>query len=100
MGRCYSISMQIHNYFVHLANFHHATRHADWVLNKKISKQRNSGVRIDLHMHIRNWPAATPMHPYVQVNASKYDSDLPYAQDERNLAFNEQTTQPGTPIGC
>ena len=40
------------------------------------------------------------MHPYVQVNANKYDSDLLYAQDERNLAFNEQTTQPGTPIGC
>ena len=43
-----------------------------------------------------------PMHPSVQVNANKYDSDLPHAQDERNLnlAFNEQTTQPGTPIGC
>ena len=50
-------------------------------------------------MHIRTWPAVTPMHLYVQVNANKYDSDLPYAQDERNLAFNEQTTQPGTPIG-
>ena len=49
---------------------------------------------------IRTWPAATPMHPYVQVNANKYDSDLPHAQNERNLAFNEQTTQPGTPIGC
>ena len=46
------------------------------------------------------WPAATPMHPYVQVNANKHDSDLPYVQDERNLAFNEQTKQPGTPIGC
>ena len=51
-------------------------------------------------MHIRTWPAANPKHLYVQVNANKYDSDLPYAQDERNLAFNEQTTQPGTPIGC
>ena len=51
-------------------------------------------------MYIRTWPAATPKHPYVQVNANKYDSDLPHAQDERNLAFNEQTTQPGTPIGC
>ena len=51
-------------------------------------------------MHIRTWPAATPMHLYVQVNANKYDSDRPHAQDERNLAFNEQTTQPGTPIGC
>jgi hypothetical protein len=51
-------------------------------------------------MHIRTWPAATQMHPYVQVNANKYDSDLPYAQDERNLVFNEQTTQLGTPVGC
>ena len=50
-------------------------------------------------MHIRTWPAATPTHPYVQANANKYDSDLPHAQDERNLALNEQTTQPGTPIG-
>ena len=41
-----------------------------------------------------------PKHPYVQANANKYNSDLPHAQDERNLAFNEQTTQPGTPIGC
>ena len=49
-------------------------------------------------MHIRTWPAATPMHLYVQVNANKYDSDLPYAQDERNLAFNEQTTHPGKPL--
>ena len=51
-------------------------------------------------MHIRTWPATTPMHPYVQANANTYDSDLPHAPDERNLAFNEQTTQPGTPIGC
>ena len=76
------------------------TRHADWVLNPKINKKWNSGARIDLRMYIRTWPAATPKHLYVQVNANKYDSDLPYAQDERNLAFNEQTTQPGTPIGC
>ena len=76
------------------------TRHADWVLNPKINKKWNSGARIDLRMYIRTWPAATPKHPYVQVNANKYDSDLPHAQDERNLAFNEQTTQPGTPIGC
>ena len=46
------------------------------------------------------WPAATPMHLYVQVNANKYDSDLPHARNECNLAFNEQTTQSGTPIGC
>ena len=46
------------------------------------------------------WPAAISMHPYVQVNANKYDSDLPHAQNERNLACNEQTTQPGTQIGC
>ena len=51
-------------------------------------------------MYIRTWPAASPKHLYVQVNANKYDSDLPYAQDERNLAFNGQTTQPGTLIGC
>ena len=51
-------------------------------------------------MYIMTWPAATPMHLYVQVNANKHDSDLPHAQNERNLAFNEQTTQPGTPIGC
>ena len=52
------------------------------------------------YMRIRTWPAATPMHPYFQVNANKYDSDLPYAQDERNLAFNGQITHPGTPTGC
>jgi hypothetical protein len=46
----------------------------------------------------RTWPAATPMHPYVQANANKYDSDLPHAPDRRNLACNEQTTQPDTPI--
>ena len=57
-------------------------------------------MKIDLRMYIMTWPAATPMHLYVQVNANKYDSDLPHAPDERNLAFNEQTTQPGTPIGC
>ena len=50
-------------------------------------------------MHIRTRTAATPMHPYVQVNAnaSKYDSDLPHAQYERNLAFNEQTWPAATP---
>ena len=59
------------------------------------------GCQNRLHnMHIRTRPAATPMHLYVQVNANKHDSDLPHAQNERNLAFNEQTTQPGTPIGC
>ena len=46
------------------------------------------------------WPAATPMHLYVQAHANKHDSDLPHAQDERNFAFNEQTTQQGTPNGC
>ena len=51
-------------------------------------------------MYMRTRPTATPMHPYVQVNANKYDSDLPHAQDESNLALNEQTTQPGTPVGC
>ena len=51
-------------------------------------------------MHIRTWPAATPMHPYVQANANKHDSDLSDAQDERNLAFNEQTAQPSKPVGC
>ena len=51
-------------------------------------------------MYNMTWPAATPMHLYVQEYANKHDSDLPHAQDERNLAFNEQTTQPGTPIGC
>ena len=76
-------------------------RRLDAEYNKKTNKKWNSGVRSDLHsMHIRTRPAATPMHPYVQVNANKYDSDLSHAQDERNLAFNEQTTQPGTPIGC
>ena len=58
---------------------------------KKINKKWKSGARIDLRMHIRTWQAASPKHLYVQVNANKYDSDLPYAQDERNLAFNEQT---------
>jgi hypothetical protein len=57
-------------------------------------------VRIDLRMYIRTWPVATPMHLYVQVNANKYDSDLLYVPCKTNLAFNEQTKQPGTPIGC
>ena len=39
------------------------------------------------------------MHLYVQEYAKqKHDSDLPYVQDERNRALNEQTMQPGTPI--
>jgi hypothetical protein len=29
-----------------------------------------------------------------------YNIAMSHAQNERNLAFNEQTTQPGTPIGC
>jgi hypothetical protein len=66
----------------------------------KKNKQWNSSVKFDLRMYNMTWPAATPMHLYVQVNANKHDSDLPHAQDERNLVFNEQTTQPGTPIGC
>ena len=73
------------------------TRHADWVLNPKINKKWNSGARIDLRMYIRTWPAATPKDLYVQVNADKYDSDLPYAQYERNLAFNDQTWPAATP---
>ena len=68
--------------------------------SKKQNKKWKSGATIDLRMYIRTWPAATSKHLYVQVNANKYDSGLPHAQDERNLAFNEQTTQPGTPIGC
>ena len=71
------------------------------MLNPKNNKKWDSGtVKIDLRMYIMTWPAATPMHLYVQVNANKHDSDLPYVQDGRNLAFNEQTKQPGTPIGC
>ena len=38
------------------------------------------------------------IYKYCSGYANKYDSDLPHAQDERNLAFNEQTTQPDTPI--
>jgi hypothetical protein len=53
-----------------------------------------------LTWYIMTWPAATPMHMYFQVNANKHDSDLPHAQDEHNLAFNKQATQPGTPVGC
>ena len=34
------------------------------------------------------------------INPNIYDSDLPHAKDKRNLAFSEQTKQPGTPIGC
>jgi hypothetical protein len=51
-------------------------------------------------MYIGTWPAATQTHPYVQANANKHNSDLPHVQDERNLAFNEQIVQPGTPNGC
>jgi hypothetical protein len=56
------------------------------VLNPKINKKWNSRVRIDLHMYIMTWPAATPMHLYVQVNANKHDSDLPHAQNAFFLA--------------
>ena len=51
-------------------------------------------------MYIRTWPSATLMHPYVQVNANKHDSHMPRVPDARNLAFIEQTKQPGTQIGC
>ena len=56
------------------------------------------GVRIDLRMYIRTWPSATLMQPYVQVNANKHDSHMPRVPDARNLAFTEQTKQPGTQI--
>ena len=57
-------------------------------------------MKIDFRMYIRTWLAATLVHPYVQVNANKHDSDMPHVQDARNLAFIEQTKQPGTQIGC
>ena len=38
------------------------------------------------------------MHPYVRVNANKHDSHMPRVPDARNLAFTEQTKQPGTQI--
>ena len=47
-------------------------------------------------MNIRTWPSATLMHPYVQANANKHDSHMPRVSDARNLAFIEQTKQPGT----
>ena len=47
-------------------------------------------------MYISTWPSATLMHPYVQVNANKHDSHMPRVPDARNLAFTEQTKQPGT----
>ena len=56
-------------------------------------------MKIDLRMYIRTWLAATLVHPYVQVNANKHDSDMPYVQDARILAFIEQTEHLLTQIG-
>ena len=50
-------------------------------------------------MYIRTWLAATLTHPYVQVNANKHDSDMPYVQDARILAFIEQTEHLLTQFG-
>ena len=56
-------------------------------------------MKIDLRMYIRTWLAATMVHPYDQVNANKHDSDMPYVQDARILAFIEQTEHLLTEIG-
>ncbi len=56
-------------------------------------------MKIDLRMYIRTWLAATLTHPYVQVNANKHDSDMPYVQDARILAFIEQTEHLLTQFG-